>query len=332
MEKNWRQKLELAQALYTGVKNGKKSDAKINRAWENWANLSRDALMVAVNVDLGFGEILDWFNVIALEYKDEYFKKLKKKANNDEERMFVDILSEKGCANDMSTWSLDILSSLLERILNGTYHRFISPRNASSVISRRPDILINLSEEAIRKINGSIDDEKLPILLDCFQTTQEIYNFLKKIKNNVFLYQLFLADPEVISQWNKQIILKTNEIITKRWDSLSDQELLNVQSFQEAVLVFINSSPSWKNNSKNFKKIIDLINDDEKSYGEFLSAIVDTLGCESFYCHVVEAARIKILEQKLKSGENPKIIFDLASTLKNRTTKFQRKIIRKFLA
>jgi hypothetical protein len=231
----------------------------------------------------------------------------------------------------MSKWPLDILSSLLERILNGTYDRFINIRQASSIIARRPDILINLSEEAIKGIDGRINDESLPILLDHFQTTQEIYNFLRKVKDNVFLYQLFIADPKVISQWNKPIILKTNEIIIKKWDDLSDQELLDAQSFQEAVKIFVSSSPGWRASIKNFKEIIDLVDDDEKSYGEFLSAIVNTFGCESFYCHVAEAARIKILKQKLKSGEDPKIIFDLSSKFEDRTSRFQRKIIKNFL-
>lgn len=342
MERNWYNTLNVARAEFMSAKNAGKRERKIEEKLKKWEAYTRDALIAAE--ELNFDKILEWRDSIAPKYHDQYFTALKEKAKNGQNRLLTDIMSGKEDLSNPSAWDLTLLECVIERVVEDVSLRMVFKTKISSIIQKRPEILIRLSKETLKNImdnNGlyNIEKEELQSLLDGFPKTQKIYDFSQKIWGFNYLSTLFKGDQNEFKNYNinQKKMLELSQVVRKKWDSLADADLAEIKDFKSAVTLFIISSLKWKADLKNFKAVIGLMNNDEGDYEKLLKNIVDTFSCDSFYCHATVMAKEDILKKRLAAGEDAKMIFDLARKCVSYIPtfhplpNFQRKIIKKFL-
>lgn len=342
MKKDWYTALNAARTSYLSTKKANKREAKIQNSLTGWENCTRNALIAAE--ELYFDEILTWLDSISPAHLDQYFDILKKKANGAANRLLTDILSGKNDLNNLSEWNVTVLECVIKRIIDDISLRMTLRTKIFDIIRRRPEILIKLDGNTLeiltREIDLYLEEKELQSLLDYFKKTEQIYNFSQKIKGRNYLSDLFNENKEEIKRHYHSMdkMMQLKQVIIKKWNELSDADLAKITDFKSAVALFKESSLSWKSDLKNFKAILKLMDGDEREYQNLRTLITENFNDDGFYFWAAAEMWYSILKKRLESEEDLKAIYDLKviydltrSSPVSKHSKFQRKIIKKFL-
>ena len=316
MEKTWKEKLTLACAEYHEAVDKDKSDSKREKLFNHWKEVSRVAMAAAR--DLTFEEILNWLNLTAgIESKD-YFGLLSKKAENEQQNLVAFILSGQGQFAPKT--KAESLALAIESILDKFYVEDLD-ETLTKLLSGRPDILLHLRTSVLKKefplSSGFLKSDKLELFLSCFTNSKEINNFVGKL-----------------NQDSSTASMMQNERVLEYWNQFSNQELSEAIDSKNALSVYKNAHPDWRNDLKNFKSILQFI--DNEYFESFISHIrffhKVANDENNFYIIAAFIAEEKMVEKKLAGGDTClKKLFYEAPRGEFKISKTQRKIIEKFL-
>ncbi|MFZ2310211.1 MAG: hypothetical protein WAW11_01570 [Patescibacteria group bacterium] len=188
MEKTWYQKLSAACIDYYAAVDKEKSGTKLAELLNSWGEVSKSALLQAAGME--FKEILSWLDSIAPGLQNSYAGILIGAATNAKDRLLAVMLA--GSSNDVITLStaaeVSMLAEIAENIILNNLSRDKARANFLTAINNRPDILTLFESETFKKF-GLYDDnapflknEKLDLLLNCFETSKDYKDFSNKIK------------------------------------------------------------------------------------------------------------------------------------------------------
>jgi hypothetical protein len=322
MEKTWYQKLMAACTDHYMAIDKEKSDAKIAELLNTWEKVTESALSQAAGIE--FKEILSWLGAIAPKLQNSYANVLKGSAATPRDSLLAVMLaSDIDEVIETSTKAeVAMLAEIAEAIISENLPREKARNNFLAAVNNRPDILTLFKGETFAKFTlydynaHFLKNDKLDLLLNCFQSSKDYKDFSKKIKSGERFAWYFNNDTRIVSSW----------------DHVSDVELQDSPTPKKAVEIYQNSTKSWKMSLGNFKKVLSLM--DNESFGDLIPLIVNDFDSNSFYCEVAVVAWENLIEELI--GDKSITLLELQKLHyrapgDNKISHIKRKIIQKFL-
>lgn len=291
MEKTWQQKLSMACVDYYAAVEKEKSGSKLAELLNNWGEVSKSALLQAAEME--FKEILSWIGIIAPGLQSVYAATLKLGATNQHDRLLAVMLAgDSDEVTEISTTAeIAMLAEIAENIISENLPRDKARANFLTAVNNRPDILTFFKSETFKKFvlydeNAPfLKNEKLDLLLNCFNTSKDYKNFNNKIK----------AGERFIWHFNN------NERIVKKWGELSSAELAGTEDFNLIITIYDRASEDWRNDLNNFKLILKHL--DNKHFTNFILSVKNYQGEKSFYYDAAMVARDLLIKERLKDDQ-----------------------------